>query len=199
MNVWLGAFLTITLLSMVFFKDNPVYNTVVHIFIGLGAGHVIVMGLNVIKNSGWMPLIQKGQYNVLIPMILGLLLFSRFSKKYSYLGKPSVALIVAVAAGLGLRGAIIAQFLDQIRATFVPLTSVSNLILAAGVLSTLLYFFFAKFYTSKLTGPLRYLPYFGRYVMMVCFGASFASAGAGFLSKLITRIMFLARDWLGLI
>lgn len=198
-NTWLEAFLTLAMISMVFFKENPVYDLVVSAYLGIGVGHGIVMGANVIKNSGWIPMIRGRQYVLIIPIVFGLLLFARYSEKLARWSRPSTALIVAVAAGLGLRGAVTAQFLDQIRATFVPLNSLGNIVLLISVVCTVVYFLFTGPYTSKLVGPLRYLLMIGRWVMMICFGASFASASAGFLSKLIIRIMFLVRDWLGLV
>lgn len=198
-TTWLAAFLTLGIISMVFFKDNPVYNLIVSAYMGIGVGHSVIMGLRIISNNGFKPMIQEGKYALIIPILFGILLFARYFDKYARLAKPSAALIVAVAAGLGLRGSIVAQFLDQIKATFIPLNSVGNIVLVVSVICTIIYFFFTDRYTGKLVGPLRHLPTVGRWAMMICFGASFASASAGFLSKLIVRFMFLVRDWLGVV
>ncbi len=198
-TVWISAALTVAMLSMVFAKENPFYKLGVHMYIGIGMGHVVVMSFNVIKTTGWQPLVKDGKTILLVPLLLGLLLFGRFSKKVAPYARCVVSLILAVAAGLGIRGSVDAQFLSQIRATFISPKSLSDLVIIVGVVSTLAYFFFTKPYASKLAGPLAYAPRVGRWMMMLCFGASFASASAGFLSKLITRVMFLVKDWLGLI
>jgi len=198
-GVWVAVVFTFAMISLAFFKENPVYRLGEHIFIGIGAGHAVVVGVTLIRTSGWQPLVQKGQVALIIPLVLGLLLFARYVKRYAQWAKPSMAIILASGAALGLRGTISTQFLDQIRATFVPLNDINNLLLVLGVIATLGYFFFTEMYNKVLTGPLSTVPRLGRYVMMIAFGASFASAGAGFLSKLIARIMFLARDWLGAI
>ncbi len=199
LNVWLEAFLTLVLLSMVFFKKNPIFDSVVRAYLGIGVGHAVVMSVQVIKNNGWGPMVEKGQYILVIPFALGLMLFTRYSDKLASWARIPTAVIVGVAAGLGLRGAIVAQFLDQIRATFVSLNSFGNIVLFVSVVCTVMYFLFTGSYTKKLVGPLRYLPTIGRWAMMISFGASFASASAGFLSKLIIRVTFLVRDWLGLV
>ncbi len=198
-TTWLAAFLTLGIISMVIFKDNPLYNLIVSAYMGIGVGHGVIMGLRVIFNSGVQPMFQESQFALIIPLLFGILLFARYFDRYARLARPSAALIVAVAAGLGLRGSIVAQFLDQIKATFIPLNSVGNIVLIVSVITTIIYFLFTERYTDKLVGPLSHLPTLGRWAMMICFGASFASASAGFLSKLIVRFMFLVRDWLGLI
>lgn len=198
-TTWLGAFLTLGLMSMVFFKDNPVYNLIVSGYLGIGVAHTTIMALRVISNNGFRPLIQQGKYSLVIPILFGILLLTRYFDKYARLARPSASLLIAVAAGLGLRGAVVAQFLDQIKATFVPLNSVGNVVLAVSVICTVTYFLFTARYTGRLVGPLRHVPTVGRWAMMICFGASFANSSAGFISRLIVRVMFLARDWLGIV
>ncbi len=197
--IWLEAFLTLALLSMVFLKKNPVFEYVVSAYLGIGVGHALIMGINVIQASGWRPITQESQYALVVPCIIGVLLFARHSKNIAHWSRIPTALIVGVAAGLGLRGAIVAQFLDQIRGTFVSLDSFGNIVMLVSVVCTVLYFLFSSYYTDRLKGPLGYIPRIGRWAMMVSFGASFASASAGFLSKLIMRVTFLVRDWLGLV
>jgi hypothetical protein len=190
--------MTFAMLSLAFFKENPAYRVGEHIMIGIGAGHTIVMGINNIKTTGWIPLVQKGQYILLVPMLLGLLLFTRYTKRYQHMAKPTMALIIAVGAGLGLRGSIMGSFLDHIVATF-NFRNINDALIAVGVLGTVSYFFFTQHYTRKLVGPLGYLPRLGRWTMMLAFGASFGNAGMGFLSLMIGRLMFLMRTWLGII
>ncbi len=52
-SVWLGAFLTIGAMSFVFFKENPVFDLVVNIFLGIGIGHGLVLGIGRIVENGW--------------------------------------------------------------------------------------------------------------------------------------------------
>lgn len=196
-SVWLGAFLTIGAMSFVFFKENPVFDLVVNVFLGIGIGHGLVLGIGRIVENGWKPMLQ-GQYILIVPLVAGVLLFMRRSKKYARLAKPSAALLVSVAAALSLRGSAISLITGQIKATFVPLTSLSNIVLVLSVVGPVAYFLFTRRYADKLVGPLKYLPVIGRWSMMVCFGAGFANT-TGFFARLIVRFLFLLRDWLGLI
>lgn len=109
-----------------------------------------------------------------------------------------MSIVVATGAGLGLRGAVQAQLLNQVSATFLPLNSFNNLVVVLGFIIGTSYFLFTKRYTRALEGPLGILPKLGRWFLMIAFGASFGNASMGFLSMLIGRALFLVRDWLGI-
>lgn len=197
-DIWVAALLTLAMFSLAIYKENPLYRLAEHAFIGIGAGHAIVTGVQVIQTSGINPVFKNGEYKLLIPMFFGVLLFARYTKRYAYLSRLSMSLIVATGAGLGLRGAVRAQFLNQISATFLPLNSINNILIVVGFLAGVTYFVFTTRYTRYLNGKLNVVPRIGRWFLMVAFGASFGNATMGFLSMLIGRVLFLVRDWLGL-
>lgn len=197
-EVWVAAILTLSMFSLTIYKENPVYRVAEHAFIGIGAGHAIVTGVQAIQTSGINPIVQNREFRLIIPIVLGLLLFAKYFKKYAHLSRISMAVIVATGAGLGLAGAVKAQFLDQIKATFLPLDSVNNFLIVIGFLTGASYFLLTTRYTRHLKGGLSVFPKVGRWFMMIAFGASFGNASMGFLSMLIGRVLFLVRDWLGL-
>jgi len=196
LDVIVSVIFTLALFSFVFAKDNPIYNTAEHIFVAVGAGHAVVASYWVLRGNAWDPLVQKGNVGVLVPVILGLLLFTRYIKSVSWLTRPTVALIVACGAGLGLRGSIRVDFLDQIVATFLPFNSVDNIIFVVGTIATISYFFFTSSYTRALEGRLKVLPQVGQWFMMVAFGASFGQSVMGRLAVLVGKISFLLKDFL---
>jgi len=197
-DIWVAALITLAMFSLAIYKENPVYRLAEHAFIGIGAGHAIVTGVQVIQTSGINPLVKNAEYRLLIPMLFGILLFARYTKGYAYLSRLSMSLIVATGAGLGLRGAVQAQFLNQISATFLPLNSINNILIVVGFSTGLTYFIFSTRYARYLKGKLNVVPRIGRWFLMIAFGASFGNASMGFLSMLIGRVLFLVRDWLGL-
>lgn len=195
-DVIVSAIFTFALFSFVFAKDNPIYNLAEHIFVAVGAGHAVTMAYGVLRGSAWDPLI-KGKTLIIVPIIFGLLLFTRYFKSVSWLTRPSMALVVACGAGLGLRGAVRADFLDQIRASFLPLNSINNVIFIVGVVTTITYFFFTRHYTKVFEeGPLSFVPKVGQWFMMVAFGASFGQAAMGRLAILVGKMSFLLKDFL---
>ena len=194
LDVIISVIFTLALFTFVFAKDNPVYNTAEHIFVAVGAGHAVVASYWVLRGNAWDPLVTKGNTTVLLPILLGLLLFTRYIKSISWLTRPSIALIVACGAGLGLRGSIRVDFLDQIVATFLPFNSIDNIIFVVGTVATITYFFFTGTYTRAFQGRLKVLPQVGQWFMMVAFGASFGQSVMGRLAVLVGKISFLLKD-----
>ena len=71
----------------------------------------------------------------------------------------------------------------------------NNIIIFVGVLGTLAYFLF----TQKHEGSFGPLTPFGKWAMMVAFGATFGTTIFERLSLLIRTLNTLLGDWLGLI
>jgi hypothetical protein len=193
-GVWIAAIATIGIMSFAF-KDNPLYRLVENLYVGVSAGHAIVLGYLNIRDQGWNPLVSKGQWNLLVPMILGVLLYTRYNKKLSWMSRFPMALLVGIGTGLAIRGTVGSQIVSQIRSTILPLTSLNNVIIIVGTLGTLLYFFFS----FEHKGAMKPVSSFGRYVLMVSFGAAFGSTVMGRMALFIGRLQFLYANWLGII
>lgn len=194
-----AAIFTLATLSSVFIKKNVVFEVVQPIFLGVAAGHAFVVNIGIIRSSGWQAIMQ-GDFWAVIPFALGILVLTRLAPRWSWMSRVSMAIIGATGAALGLRGALQAQILDQIGATLAPLNNLNNILLFAGVFSTLAYFLFSGGITRPFreNRVLKYVPEVGKIVMMFAFGASFGNATMGRLSLLIGRVSFLLKDWIGL-
>lgn len=186
------------MLSFVFVRENPAYRFCQAAYLGLATGNAIVVGYQNAVKLGFKPLAQ-GQWSLIIPILIGLLMYTRFIPSLAWLNRYGMAIIVASGAGLGLRATVQAQFLDQIKAMFAPLTSVNAVILAVGALCVIAYFFFLKNNADVFAGSLKFIPTFGRLVLMVSFGATFGTTVMGRVSLLINRVQFLMGGWLGII
>ena len=194
LGIWLAVFGTLAMMSLLI-KENSYYRFFEHLFIGMSAGHATVLGINNVKSLAIKPLLESGRIILIVPVLLGCALYARYWKKISWVSKIPLALLTGVGAGLGIKGAVQAQFLDQIKATFLSMNTVGNVLFALGVVSTIWYFFFVY----KQRKAVSWLPTVGRWTMMVTFGASFGNAAMGRLSLLIGRFQFLLRDWLTII
>ena len=131
---------------------------------------------------------------MIIPIIIGILLFTRLSRKLMWLSLYPIALIVGLGLGMTLRGAIFAQFLSQVKATMLPLNSVNNLIIIVGTTAVLLFFFFTREREGLFGSYVR----FGRWIMMIAFGATFGDSVMMAMTLLIGRLQFLYGNWLKL-
>lgn len=96
---------------------------------------------------------------------------------------------------IALRGAVVEQFVRQVRATMVPLNSINNFILVFGVVTVLSYFFF----TFPRTRVLKLSSTCGRWLIMLTFGAAFGNAVMGRISLFIGVLQFMFGKWILLI
>ncbi len=194
LGTWIAAISTIGIMSFVF-KDNPLYRIVENVYVGVSAGHALVLGWINIRDQGITPLTAEGEWSVIIPLLLGLLLYTRYFKDIAWLSRFPLSILVGIGTGLAIRGTIGSQIVNQVKSTVLPLNSINNAIIIFGTLGVLSYFYFSK----EHRGVLKHVSTFGRCVMMVSFGAAFGSTVMGRMALLIDRLHFLYANWLGII
>ena len=139
-GVWIGAILTFCIYSFLY-KDNPFYKLAEHLFVGISAGYYIILnwwtvivpnlleplgkafqGKGVTERVG-MFAAEQGDYRgfLLLPGILGLLLFTRLFGKIGWLSRWSLAMIIGVYAGLQTTGYAQGDFVAQVQGSLQPL------------------------------------------------------------------------------
>ena len=200
-GIWLGALLTLCIFSFLY-KDNPFYKFAEHLFVGISAGYWATLEYhNVFRPNLWDPLTREGKLLLIVPLIFGLLLFSRFTKKFSWLSRWPMALIIGIYAGITIVGYGSGDLILQIQANLLPLwtdnwfTSLNNILLTVGVITGLIYFFFSK----EHKGALGVGSKIGIWFLMISFGASFGYTVMSRMSLLIGRVYFLMGNWLHLL
>ncbi len=191
-GVWVGALSALAIYS-VLYKDNPFYRLVEHIFVGVSAGIAVVTGIQTFRNTAWSPL-AKGNYWLLVPIVLGILLYARYFQKIAWLNRLPLSFLMGASAGVALRGAVESQIVGQLTASMVKLNSVNSWVIFLGTVLSLSYFFL----TWKAKGVVGWAPRFGRYFMMAAFGAAFGNTVMGRVSAAIGRFQFILLKWLGL-
>ena len=198
-QIWVIAFFTLALFSFLY-KDNPIYKIAEHIFAGLSAGYYVGLIWDaVIVTQLWEPMIG-GRWTLIIPGLLGCLMFARFSSKYSWISRIALAFVMGVTAGIFLTSQLHGLVLPQIQATMISLGQGATfreillaIIVIVGVISTLVYFYFSK----EHTGALGVTAKVGIWFIMISFGAHFGFTVMGRVSLLIGRVQFLIDDWVG--
>ena len=205
-GVWIGAFLTLGIFSFLY-RDNPVYKFCEHLFVGISAGYYVVLTM---ISSVWPNMLQPlftdfshgRNFLLLIPLALGILLFSRFFPRGDWLSRWSIGFILGVYPALRITGFAQGDLVEQVHGTILPLwvpgdvgTTINNWLLVGGLLTTLIFFFFSKEHKGALGGSAR----IGVYFLMISFGASYGYTVMARVSLLIGRVMFLLDDWLGLL
>ena len=198
-QIWLMALLTLALFSFMY-RDNPIYRVAEHIFAGLTVGYQVgLIWHSIILQQLWTPILG-GDWWKIIPGILGLLMLTRLSSKLSWVSRTSLAFVMGTTAGIFLISELHGRVLPQMQDTMLSLsgtdgfaTTLLSVIIVAGVLSTLIYFYFSKEHTGVLGVTARV----GIWFIMVAFGAHFGYTVMGRVSLLIGRVQFLVEDWIG--
>jgi hypothetical protein len=229
-GTWVAALLTLAIFSFLY-KDNSVYKFAEHIFIGIAAGYFVALEFwNVFIPNLWYPLIdgmRQASMNplphfpnmiLLVPFALGILLFTRFFPRVSWLSRWSMAAMIGSYAGLAIIGALQGDLVAQIRANMIPVVSADGLagleagagstdvlfavleifrnpLIIVGLITTLIYFFFSR----EHKGGFGIVSKVGIWFLMISFGASFGYTVMSRVSLLIGRLHFLLSDWLGII
>ena len=199
--VWIAAFYTIAATSYVF-KDNIVFKFSEMTFIGAAAGHAIVMGVRNIINFGWSH-IMKGEMIYFVAFVLGAMMYFRFHREYYWIYRYPIAFLVGNGIGISIRAAIHSDFIKQIAATAspiiatTPLDTMNNIIIFVGCITALSHFIFT--YEGIHKGTIGWIPKVGRWMMLMAFGASFGNTVMTRFGMYAGRILFLLRDWLGIV
>jgi len=181
-----------------FYRENKAYRFAEHVFIGLAVAHGAVISSKYVWDAALTPLITKGEMYWILPIIVGLLFTFFFSKKYFWVYRIPISIVVGTGVGLAMAGLVRSQFIDQIVQTIAPLDPkadfwssgshpVNALLIAIGTLGTLFFFIF----TREQKGPLLYASHIGRWTMMIAFGAAFGFTVMARMSLLIGRMQFL--------
>jgi len=193
--IWISAFLTIAVYSFLY-KDNPLYKAAEHLFVGVSVGYSIVgVYFNAVLPNLITPLFKQGDLSVLVPGLLGCLIFSRFIPKYDWLSRITISFVLGTSIGIGIPLGIQAGMLKQLEGTMLPMTSLDNILLVVGIFSVMVYFFFS----TEHKGLVNTVSKIGIVFIMVGFGASFGYTVMARISLLIGRLDFLFRDWIHLI
>jgi len=168
----------VTFLFMVCFwsiivKENPAYSFVTNIYIGLSMGNFFVMAVRYLQLNT-IPAITRGSVTLLIPLILGVLLFTQLVPRISYLARWGTAIVIGAGTALAIQGQLSADLMTQLISTIKLQPTVNSFLIWIMVIASISYFI----YTFKVKHVLGegYLPKFGRIILMTTFGARYANA-----------------------
>jgi hypothetical protein len=210
--IWttVGVFLTLCLFSFLY-KDNPFYKFAEHLVVGVSVGYwaILLYYTNFRQNllvhlfvqGTWTPKFDELYY--IIPAALGIAMWTRFSRKYSWISRYPLALFLGISSGIAIPVTMKNNVLSQLRGTVIGLgfdwhtsgflgvpQGIWDVIVVAGTMSSLIYFFFSKEHKGAWGGAAK----LGIYTLMIGFGATFGYTVMARISLLIYRLQYI-RDW----
>ncbi len=175
-GLWMGWLFMLMIYSYPLYKENPVYRFAEHTFIGMMISISIMMNLQYLVNTAITPLFQ-GTFTLIIPLIIGALMYTLLSPKYRWMSRYPIALLVGAGFGLGMRGTIKPNILDATINTITApvdggtMTWINFLFIAVGLICSVMYFLLTYEHTGLLKHPTR----IGRLFIMVALGAYFGN------------------------
>jgi len=197
-QIWIAALGTLALYSFLY-KENPVYRTAEHLFIGLSAAHGIVMTFDNYIRQVWRDeIIKDGQYFLIFWMAVGCLIYSRYFRSVNWLARIPMSLTVGYGVGFTL-GYTPLSLINQVCDNFIQFSgktfgvTLNNVLFFVLSMSALAYFFFT---VSREKYGLSTIATLGRYCIVIALGVSYGSTVQGRISLLLGRLQFLFKDWL---
>ena len=193
-GVWTAAFLTLMVLSFLY-KENPFYRLTEYVFVGLSSGYTFAAVLRLFVNQALSP-IFAGRIDFVVPLIIGLLFYAQFTKKYSILYRVPLSLAIGYGLGITIWSVLQAYFLRQVSATMLPLytgdilTTIDNLVIVVGTILSISYFILHR----EQKGVYGKFTKAGKYFVLATLGAVFGTTVLGRMALIIQRIQFLLGD-----
>src|SRR6478609_11547307 len=202
-GAWVATGLTLLIFSFLY-KDNPLFKLAENLYVGVSVGYTIVKTYDtVIVQLIWKPMVENGEWALLVPVAIGLLMLTRYVPKAAWLSRYAFAFIVGLGSGLAIPRTISSFILKQVEDTVRPLvsmtggdgltfsmslldpaSSINAVIILVGVSSVLFYFFFS----IEHSGPGRVVARTGIIFLMIAFGAAFGYTVMARMSLLIGRL-----------
>lgn len=218
-TILIGGIATLAIYSFLI-SENKLYRFFEHLFIGMAAGFLPILTLqNYLWPNVFVPLLgldivqyPDGTYSkeysywyllYLMPMAFGLLYYTLYSKRFSWMAKLVIGFTLGAAGGLAFKG-FFAEMIPQLVGSFRVLIvysengdfnwwkSINEWIFLITLLSVMYYFFFT---IRKFSEGGKSISNAGRWLMMICFGAFFGSTVMARMSLLVERLQFLINDW----
>jgi len=222
LGVIVGAGLTLVMYSFLY-RDNPLFKIAENLYVGVALGYgAILTWQQSLKPEIVQPLfIDPPHAHAMamealrraVPILLGVLLLTRLSRKHSWMSRYSYTLLVGWGAGISIPIAAHSYILEQLKAAVRPLVAaaapagspgfvawivgsalpfVGALAVLVGTVTVLFYFFFSVEHKG-VGGAISRV---GIWFLMISFGASFGYTVMGRVSLLIGRVQFLIHEWL---
>ena len=149
----IAALLTICILT-VLWKENPLFRFAEHLTVGLAAAHSMVRTVdNYLRPTVKNEVIAEGQWYLIILLLFGALMYLRHAPGINWIARYPMSWFVGYGVGYTLAFTP-KPFIKQIIDTFIPLTSVDNIIYFVITMITIGYFFFTPkdVYKRQVTG-----------------------------------------------
>ena len=208
--ILLGVASTLGIYSILY-KENKVFRFFEHLYLGLAAGYSISAAWNdILRPQWWTLMMVEGRWWMLFAIPAAMMFYMIYSKQNSWMSRLIFGLFLGATAGQTFQ-AFAADYFPKIRTAaskavmnlpevsqpgaywLTPFSAALNNVLFMVILASVMTYFFFSFEQKGKVIPT--VSKFGRYTLMVAFGALFGSTIMARMSLLIGRMYFLIHDF----
>mgnify|MGYP001558733056 CR=1 FL=1 len=208
-ETWLAVGFTLMIYTFLY-KDNPIFKLGEYIYVELTAGYAVCYAWFTViwpdliyplyraltvsfHIKQWeKPLESHENLWLIIPLVLGILMLTRFSSKFNWLSRYTLAFIMGSVSGMSIPLVVSANIFKQMVPTLNPFwgpevtifQTINTCLILVGVIAVLIYFFFSVEHKGAVNKVAR----LGIFYMMVSFGAAFGYTVMARESLVIGRV-----------
>ncbi len=174
----------------IMYRENFWYRIAEDLTVGVMGGYVMAR-LTLTTYSDFVKPLFGGQWINIIPILLGLGMWTQLTKRYRWVARTPLSFITGIGAAVAMKGAMYGNILIPIKTIATPpgsdpMTIINHTIAAIATITAIMYFFF----TIKHVGPIKPVARTGRILMMIGFGSV---AGSSVISN--TTFLYNRAQW----
>ena len=190
-GLWVGWLLMLMIYSLPLYKENVTYRFAEYTYVGIALAITVITNFIYVVRVAVNPLLG-GEILMIVPIVLGCLMFTMLIPEYRWLSRYPIALLVGAGFGLGIRGTIGPNLQDAIISTITAPTEGGAMAwfnfayIAVGLICSIMYFLLTIEQTGVLKAPTR----IGRLFIMVGLGGYFGNTVLFRFTMLTGRAQF---------
>jgi len=188
---FIGTLFIIATMSMLW-KDNVFFRFGQAAIMGASVAHYTFMNFQSVHTNAIKPILA-GNVLFIIPVVLGLLTYSRLRSDVSWLAKYPTNVLVGVGTGVMIAGTLRGQIIDQIKQTILDaFAGLNGILIFIGVVTAFSFFIFTREHTGALGTSVK----IGRVFLMISLGANFSGELIWYLTQMIGRLMYILNEFI---
>lgn len=177
------------------FKDNPFWKWATNTLVGGYIAYSAISNIDYMNKNVIIPMMTKVNWVHVAAILVGLLWYFRFWRKYYYLYRYALAISVGSGIGISLAKTVRSNLIQQITSTMLPLYGTGtlrgdfdNIVIVVSVFSVMTYFLFTIVHEGPVGKPIGWISKVGRWFLIVTFGVQFGNVIASRMSLFIGTV-----------
>lgn len=158
-------------------KRTSLFRLCTSLYVAASVAYGVGTSINNVIFLGIRPIIYQARYDVIIALVLGCLFMLRLWRKYAWISRWPIALMVGIGLPVALNQSIQSYMIVNVISVFKPFSSdASNILIFLGFVTTLYYFlFYRKFRQAGGKWVGGTISTLGRWFILLGFGVQMPS------------------------